>query len=206
MLGVACGVMFTLHQPLALARGITRVSDFLVAYTVAALPVRVGLGRLIDRVGAGRAAAASFLLYGVIVAAMPALRGSVGLAVFGAIFGLAHGIFFPALLALSISSAPEAGRSRVIAGFNAAFNVGGAAVIPFGLLAESYGFVAAFVPVGACTMATALGLLAWDAGFGVEAHARVEWGTPRGEGPPIPCPCRSHPKRPNSPANFPVTS
>lgn len=161
MLGVACGVMFTLHQPLALARGITRVSDFLVAYTLAALTVRVGLGRVIDRVGADRAAAGSFLLYGIVVAAMPALRGSVGLAVFGAIFGLAHGIFFPALLALSISSAPEGSRSRVIAGFNAAFNVGGAAVIPFGFLAESYGFVAAFVPVGACTMATGLGLLVW---------------------------------------------
>ena len=156
MLGIACGVMFTLHQPLALDRGIHRVSDFLVAYTAGALAMRLGFGRFTDRLGAGPVSAASFLLYGLVVAGMPLLHGSWGLVGFGALFGVAHGIFFPALLAFSIGSSPEASRGRVIAGFNASFNLGGAAVVPFGMLAERHGFSAAFVPVGLATFVTAL--------------------------------------------------
>jgi MFS family permease len=162
MLGVACGVMFTLHQPLALDRGIHRVSDFLVGYTVGALAMRLGFGRLTDQLGPGRVSAGSFVLYGAVIAAMPALRGSVGLAAFGLLFGVAHGIFFPALLALALGSAPDASRARVIAGFNATFNVGGAAVVPFGLLAEKHGFTAAFLPVGLATLATGLAIGGWS--------------------------------------------
>jgi MFS family permease len=162
MLGVACGVMFTLHQPLALDRGIHRVSDFLVGYTVGALAMRLGFGRLTDRLGPGRASAGSFILYGAVIAAMPTLRGSLGLAAFGVLFGVAHGVFFPALLALAIRSAPDTSRARVIAGFNATFNVGGAAVVPFGLLAEKHGFAAAFLPVGLATLATGVAIHRWS--------------------------------------------
>jgi MFS family permease len=162
MLGIACGIMFTLHQPLALDRGIHRVSDFLVGYTVGALAMRLGFGRLTDQLGPGRVSAGSFVLYGAVIAAMPALRGSVGLATFGLLFGVAHGIFFPALLALALGSAPDASRARVIAGFNATFNVGGAAVVPFGLLAEKHGFTAAFLPVGLATLATGLAIGRWS--------------------------------------------
>jgi MFS family permease len=160
MLGIACGVMFTLHQPLALDRGIHRVSDFLVGYTVGALTMRLGFGRRTDQLGPGRVAAGSFILYGVVIAAMPALRGGISLAALGTLFGVAHGIFFPALLALALGSAPDASRARVIAGFNATFNLGGAAVVPFGLLAER-SFVAAFLPVGLATVVTGIAIGRW---------------------------------------------
>jgi MFS family permease len=158
VLGVACGLMFTLHQPLALARGLQHVSGFLIGYTTAAVSMRVGLGRVTDRLGPGRIAVASLLFYGAVVAATPTLGGPVTLVLFGLLFGTAHGLFFPAFLALSISNSPESARSKVIAGVNAAFNIGTAVVAPFGLLAEAYGFAAAFVPVGALAILTALGL------------------------------------------------
>ena len=49
--GVTFGALFTFHQPYVLALGITRVSDFLVAYAIAAVFVRAFLGGLADRLG-----------------------------------------------------------------------------------------------------------------------------------------------------------
>jgi predicted MFS family arabinose efflux permease len=149
--------MFTLHQPLALARGIGRVADFLVAYTVAAITVRLALPRLTDRVGPERVAVVAFVLYGLVVAAMPAI-GRLHLWPFGAAFGLAHGVFFPAFLALSLRTAPEGSRAPVMAWVNGTFNGGALVVIPLGIVAEVFGFAAAFLPVGIATVLTALAL------------------------------------------------
>jgi MFS family permease len=155
VLGLACGLMFTMHQPLALARGHTQVADFLVAYTIAAIGIRLFLGRLTRRFRVATVTSASFVFYGAVVAAMAGL-GPSGLWVYGAVFGLAHGVFFPSFLALVIGNAPDSTRPGVLAAFNAAFNGGMIAVIPLGMLAESYGFAAAFVPVGVLTIATAM--------------------------------------------------
>jgi MFS family permease len=172
VLGIACGAMLVFHQPLALARGITRVSDFLVAYTAGALFSRLGLGRLGDRIGTARVAFASFLLYGVVVAAMPALRGPSwlgGLAMFGAVFGLAHGLFWPAFLTLSLASGgpgSAAGRERLLAWINAGFNLGVAAAGGLGIVAERGGYALVFIPVGILTAASALLLWRWASAGG----------------------------------------
>ncbi len=157
VLGIACWTMFTLHQPLALSRGISRVADFLVAYTTAAVGVRLAMPRLTDRVGHARVAVFSFLFYGLVVAVTPAV-GRLPLWPFGAAFGLAHGVFYPAFLALSLGTAPEGSRASVMAWFNATFNGGALVVIPLGLIAEARGFATAFVPVGGLVLLTALAL------------------------------------------------
>jgi predicted MFS family arabinose efflux permease len=157
VVGIACGTMFTFHQPLALARGMGRVSDFLVAYTIGAVAVRVGLGRLIDRVGPRRVAFGSFVLYGGVVAGMAGLAPG-GLAVFGALFGLAHGVFFPAFMALAVQAVSPADRDRLLAWINATFNAGTVAVAALGAVAEHAGFAPVFIPVGLLVGATALGL------------------------------------------------
>jgi MFS family permease len=171
VLGIACGAMLTFHQPLALARGITRVSDFLVAYTAGALFARLGLGRLGDRIGTDRVAIGSFLLYGAVVAAMPGLHAGswlTSLVVFGVGFGLAHGLFWPAFLTLALSDGGSGrspgrapGRESLLAWINAGFNLGVAAAGGLGILAEAAGFGLVFVPVGLLTAATALLLRRW---------------------------------------------
>ena len=163
VLGAACGAMLTFHQPLALVRGIDRVSDFLIAYTAAALLVRLGLGRLTDRIGAGRVAFASFLLYAAVVAAMPGLAPGWRLAVFGALFGLAHGLFWPAFLSLSLAAVQRKWTwTRAVAGLHQwGFNLGVASVGLLGLVVERAGYALVFIPIGALTATNALALRRW---------------------------------------------
>lgn len=158
VLGVACGVMLVFHQPLALARGITRVSDFLVAYTAGAVTVRLAGGRLPDRIGVHRVAVASFFLYGGVVAAMALLTSPARLILLGLGFGIAHGFFWPSFLSLVVSRQPAAGRARLLAYVNATFSAGVAAVGLLGRVAESAGFGVMFLGVGALVVLSAVGL------------------------------------------------
>jgi MFS family permease len=155
--GIGSGTMLTFHQPLALARGIDRISDFLVAYTVGAVGVRLAFGNLIDRVGARRVASGSFIAYGAITAAMIAM-GPGSLAVYGGLFGLAHGLFWPSFLALALQRAPAASRDRTLAWVNASYNAGVVSVAALGVVAEQAGFALVFVPVGVLVTATGLAL------------------------------------------------
>jgi MFS family permease len=190
VLGIACGAMLTFHQPLALDRGISRVSDFLVAYTAGALFARLGLGRLGDRIGAARVACASFLLYGAVVAAMPGLRATSllgSLALFGATFGLAHGLFWPAFLTLALSgggsgqSAGRAsGRERLMAWINGGFNLGVTIASVLGLVAEAVGFGLVLVPVGVLTAATVLPLWLWARPAAAPTPAHTTGPVPKG--------------------------
>ena len=161
VLGLGCGIMFVLYQPLALERGYTRVSSFLVAYTVAAVSVRLLFGRISDRLGPGPVAAWSFIGYGGVVGAMAAL-GPGGLAPLGALFGVAHGVFFPAFTTLALSSIPASARTRAMAWINGAFNAGITTTGGLGLLAEHVGFGPVFLGAGLVVSATGLGLGLWQ--------------------------------------------
>jgi MFS family permease len=155
--GIGSGTMLTFHQPLALERGIDRISAFLVAYTVGAVGVRLAFGKVIDRVGARRVASGSFIVYGVVVAAMVAMRPG-SLAIYGALFGVAHGLFWPSFLALALQTAPAQIRDRTLAWVNASYNAGVVSVAALGIVAEHAGFALVFVPVGVLVTATGLAL------------------------------------------------
>lgn len=157
ILGVGCGTMFTFHQPLALVRGISRVSDFLVAYTLAAVVMRTVLGRFTDRLGPARVAFGSFWLYAAVVAAMP-LLGPGGLVGFGIVYGMAHGLFFPAFLTISLQAVSHASKPRMLSWVNATFNLGTAAVAGLGIVGDRAGYGWVFVPVGVMVAAAAIGL------------------------------------------------
>lgn len=149
----ACGVMFAFHQPFALALGIERVGSFFAAYACAAVLVRVGLGGFIDPLGRSQVARACLAVYAVVVTGMAGL-GTLGLVPFGAVFGVAHGLLFPAFNAIVIEGVAPAERGKVMAIFIGAFNLGFAAG-PFALgpLADARGFPAVFLAAGACTFA-----------------------------------------------------
>jgi MFS family permease len=152
LVGVALGAMFTFHQPFALALGMTHVRSFFVAYAIAAVVVRVGLGGLIDRAGRRRVVLVTLALYAVVVAGMSALEpGWLGL--FGAGLGIAHGLFYPAYNALAVEGVGARERGKLIGLFQAGFNAGtSCGALALGELAERAGYPPVFWVAAACVL------------------------------------------------------
>jgi MFS family permease len=158
LVGTAFNALFVFHQPFALAAGIAKLRDFFAAYAAAAIGVRVGFGAWIDRFGRRRASLASLTLY-VAVALLATQLPHTGLALLGAVLGLAHGVFYPAFNAVAIELAGPRERGKVMALYQAAFQMGGAAgPLALGLLADRAGYPAVFV-AAAASLGLALAVL-----------------------------------------------
>jgi MFS family permease len=148
-------VVMAFLAPLALGRGISAVKGFFVAYTVAALSVRIFGGPFTDRLGLRRTAALGLLVYGAFIAGVAALgpRSLVGL---GLGFGLAHGALFPALMGLLFEATQESERIKLAAFANGVMNLGMLSVLGFGQMANHAGLVAVFLVTGAMVAASSL--------------------------------------------------
>lgn len=163
--GLVSGTMFTFHQPLALERGFDRVAGLLVAFTIAALFVRVVSGRLLDRLGHRRVAVACMSGHGVAMVAMNWLGPtslappSLGLFPLGFALGLTHGAFYPAMMAMCMSRVEPRWRALAIARINTANQLGALGVLLLGFVAEAAGYAAVFVGTGLLAIGAAQGLL-----------------------------------------------
>lgn len=158
LMGIAMGAIFIYHQPFARAVGIANVRGFFIAYALAACAIRGGLGSVADRIGHHRVAIGALSLYVVVVTSMVALRPG-WLPVFGAGLGIAHGFAYPALNAIVVEGAPANERGKVMSLFQAAFNVGFAAVSALlGMLAEREGYPAVFLVGGLCALTSLVAL------------------------------------------------
>jgi len=156
---LAAACMFTFVAPFALTRGVGVVRGFFAAYTVAALASRFALARFADRTGHRPVALAGGVGYGIAVIAMGAL-GPAHLVLVGALFGLAHGIVFPALMTLILTGVSGTQRPRLLGWANGAMNLGIVGVAPLGSIAGALGYPAIFIATGAVTLTTAAALLA----------------------------------------------
>ena len=88
-------------------------------------------------------------------------RRSIGLAAIGAGMGVAHGVFYPAFNAVALDEAGARERGKVMALFQAAFNVGASAgAVGFGLLAARAGYPAVFQTAAGCLFVALLLLMA----------------------------------------------
>jgi MFS family permease len=161
LVGAAMSSMFTYHQPFAIALGIENVSGFFVAYALAAIVVRAGLGHFIDRAGRRRVAIYALCLYSLVVTAMAKLAGVAGLALLGAGLGVAHGFFYPALNSVAVGGIRGDERGKVMALFQGAFHVGFAgSALAFGALAEIAGYPPIFYGGGLCALVALIVLAA----------------------------------------------
>ena len=121
--GLTFSSMFTFYQPWALACGFEHVAGYLAAFSASAMGVRITLGGLADRLGRLRVAKATLLPY--ILAPLSLIwLPQLGLVMTGALLGITHGIFFPALNAVAMDHAPGNARGKAMAAYNGAFNVG----------------------------------------------------------------------------------
>jgi len=149
--GSAMIAVFTFYQLYAAQLGIERVSGFFVGYASTAVIMRGVLGHWMDRLGNHRAALAALACYGPAVLAASWLD-VLGPTLVGVGLGLAHSVFYPSFNAVAVATVRPGERGKLMALFQAAFQLGTSAGGLWGLLAAREGYPAVF-------RAAALGLL-----------------------------------------------
>jgi MFS family permease len=157
--GAAFSVAFAFYQPFALSLGMHEVRDFFIGFALSVLFARVGLGSVPDRFGRRRVAVISLALYAAAEIGMSRLAPGT-LALYGALLGLGHGFFYPAVNALAVERTRRSERGKVMTFLNGGFQVGYTlGVLSFGALAERTGYPTIFV-LGGFVVAAAAVMLA----------------------------------------------
>jgi len=153
-IGAAFSALFVYHQLFAIELGIHQVRVFFIAYALAAVVARLAFGSVGDRWGRRRVSIVSIALYALATFSMMELA-TLGLAVIGAGFGLAHGIFYPTFSALVVEDLDAPARGKALALLQAWFNLGIAvAASALGILAETSGYPEVFAVAGlSCAIA-----------------------------------------------------
>ena len=166
--GLGLGVVFTFFPTYARTLGVERIGLFAVAYSVAALAVRVAGGRLVDTLGRRpviipalgvQAAGAALLAVLGLLVQRAHLPVTPLLFLAGLLAGTAHGFLYPALTALVMDLTPDDRRGRVVGVFSAFILSGNAAgAMGFGYLVHALGYgwmfaVLAVLLAGGCVLA-----------------------------------------------------
>lgn len=160
---LAISSYFAFMKTFVLARGAGSVGLFFTCYSLAAIGLRVGFGRLPDRVGPKRALfpALGSLAVGLALLAHAESAAIVGVA--GVLAGLGHGFIFPILLGLVVARARPTERGAAMALFTALFDggmlLGGPA---FGALVRGAGYDAMFLAAAGLVAAAAVAFALWD--------------------------------------------
>lgn len=145
LIGVSFIAMFVFYQPFSIELGATRLRDFFIGFTGAAVLVRVGFGGLGDTYGRRQVSLVATLGYAATCATMYNLQVDY-LWAYGAALGLAHGILYPTLNAYVVELAQPAMRGRAMTYYNGAFGVGtGLAGLVMGPLAKAQGYPAIYI-------------------------------------------------------------
>ncbi len=147
--------------PYAYQRGVVRAGWYFAIYSIAAIAVRIGGGRIMDRFGLERMLAPALAILGAGMA-MVAGTGLPGiLAAAAAVGGIGHGYLYPALSALVITRtrAGTAGRSSSI--YSSLYDFGSmAGPYLMGGVALTLGYGPMFVASGAIALGAAVYFLA----------------------------------------------
>jgi len=142
---------------------------FFIAYTISVITVRVFGGWIPDKYGKKKSSIPAFFIYcaGIIVIGMSNNLGE--LLISGVLFGLGHGLFYPAVYALVIDLTSEINRGKAISICSVSFTFGGmVGVFIYGVVAEYWGFVRMFEILG---VASVIGFLVFSV-FGIDYHRR----------------------------------
>lgn len=151
--GLASGAVFVFLPTYATQAGLSRIGGFYVAYSVAAIGIRLTCGRLSDRWGRRRVILPALLLMGSGTLGLIWLVSPIGLLIVGTLTGMAHGLLFPALSAYTMDLADSGGRGRSLGAFSTAMLLGHAlASFIFGIIAERFGYRPIYLIASAITM------------------------------------------------------
>jgi MFS family permease len=165
--GLGSGTVFAFLPTFAEDLGVTTLSLFYTAYSVAAIGIRIVGGRLIDTHGRRavivpsmfvQATATGVLaLLGVLVTRTSATPVLPVLFVAGLLSGGAHGFLYPGLAALVTDTTPEARRAAVVGIFSAMFLTGQTVgAFSFGWIAHALGYGSMWAALTALLLAGCL--------------------------------------------------
>ncbi|MBP8806067.1 MAG: MFS transporter [Kofleriaceae bacterium] len=157
--GVGFGAIWSFLADYGPRAGAPVVTGFFTAYVAAAVTARLALGGLSDRVGRAAVVVPALLGHAVALLAMSRLGAGWHLVAIGVLYGLCHGVYYPALQALVVERA-GGHRGAAIAASTFAFGLG-LVVASFGLgaLARAVGYPAIYLVAAAAGLAAA-GVLA----------------------------------------------
>lgn len=144
--GLANTIAFVFLPPFAHHLGLPRVGPFYIAYTGAAILVRVVGGGLADRVGREQVIrpALGAMAAGILICS--GLHATWLLIAIGILNGAGQGFVMPAANALAFERAPSGRRGQALAFYNGANLVGAAlGASGFGWLVQAFGYRPAFV-------------------------------------------------------------
>ena len=154
--GVGFGAIWSFLADYAPRVGVPRVTAFFTAYVAAAVAARLFLGGLSDRLGRAAVARPALVGHALALVGMSQLGVTWHLIAIGAIYGLCHGVYYPALQALVVERAGGA-RSAAIAASTFAFGLGlVAAAFGLGPVARAWGYPTIYVIAAGAGLAAAV--------------------------------------------------
>jgi len=123
------------------ARALPSVTPFFLCYVVSSIGIRLGVGRMPDRIGHGKVSIPASLS---MVFALLVLSGAsdwMTLALAGLLFGASHGVTYPSLQAMVVGGIPARYRGRALGLYSGAFSAGSVvAAFAYGVVAEQLGY------------------------------------------------------------------
>lgn len=149
LFGIGIAAVNGFVTPYAHERKIEFISLYYIAYSVAAILVRMVGGGIVDRMGENRIVPYATVLMGTGLLVMIFMKGSFLLFFCGFITGCGHGVLYPALNALAIRDEPQEIRGKITGAYTGSIDAGGfVGSILLGYIAESAGFQALFLAAG----------------------------------------------------------
>jgi len=161
--GAALGTVTTYVPTYIRSRGIQWISLFFITYTVTAIFIRVGFGRLSDRLGHRRIIAPAFFVLIAGVWFLSEAKAQWMFALAGVLNGTAHGFLFPAINALALNRSRDGNFGKAQSLFAAAFSAGvTVGVFSHGVIAAAFGYSAMFLSLACWILVGLLIFLVWD--------------------------------------------
>ena len=143
-------------------RHLGSVAPFFNAYVVMAIVARLAFGNLSDRVGRRTVILPALVVQAIALAGIALMWTAWVLWPLGLLFGISHGLSYPALQALVVERAPAPNRAAAMATSSFAF-LGGmtAAIFVCGAVARHAGYAAVYFLCASLLLASAA-VVSWD--------------------------------------------
>jgi MFS family permease len=165
LFATALAAHFTFLKTFVLATATGSVGSFFAAYSCAAVVLRIGFGKIPERIGPRRALFPAMASMAAGLCLLAVAPSSAAVTAAGVLCGLGHGFAFPILLATVVTRARPSERGAALSIYTALFDAGILAGGPMlGAIIGAAGYTAMFMTAAGLVATAALVLAVFDAG------------------------------------------